>query len=95
MMGEQMWVDGAPFKAIYDPLEVGKVRKGGGMDTDGATTVFIERHIIMSLKINDGSILSFSHQGGQVRLRVESIEDDGSNILEVRVGPRLKGSLSL
>jgi hypothetical protein len=92
-MGETVWVEGNPIKVIIDPIGMTTNVGLGGKNRDAKTIIFMKREDVMSRSIEKGDKVSVQHGTEIIKLRINSIEDDRTDLLELVCGSVSTGAI--
>ena len=91
-MGETVWLNGGePIKVILDPVSKTTERVSGGRKTDATAVIYMRRFDFSNNSVSKGDKISVQHGPDLVKMRIGSIEDDGTDLVELVCGPPLKG----
>jgi hypothetical protein len=93
IMGETVWVEGNPIKVIIDPIGMTSNIGPGGKNRDAKTVIFMKREDVMSRSIEKGDKVSVQHGTEVIKLRINSIEDDRTDLLELVCGSVSTGAI--
>ena len=93
IMGETIWIEGNPVKVIIDPIGLTSNVGPGGRNVDGKTIIFIKRIDVTERSIKKGDKVSVQHGSDIVKLRINSIEDDRTDLLELVCGSVSSGAI--
>lgn len=92
-MGEVIYLKGIPIKVIIDPVDKSDSRIPGGKKGDAEASIFMRREDFHLYNVSKGDKITINHESGSVKIRINSIQDDGTDLLVLNCGAVLTGSI--